>query len=689
MSLRLRAAALCVLFLSFLPVYGAQVSKAKPFKRLGTQRSVDVSRLPKGEPGRQRGAKRVHRRPKLPRRTGGRSVHAVTRDASTPAVPVAPKAPVFNFEGLADDNTAIPPDTMGAVGNSHVLTALNTQFRIQNRSGFTLTTVAHDAFWGVTGAFDPKVLYDRDADRWIVVALDDAWSSESSVLIAVSDTADPTGTWEIHQLYTDQEVLGVWGDFPMIGFNGEHFVITLNMFQTSGAGNFVQSNVFVFDKTALYAGTIDGVYHTSEYDFCLAPAVDYDGGTGVVYLVEAGFGEDEIYLLSTDDESLDFIGTLHGPQKWYWWGGNFAPQAGGNYIDLSDDRMVNAVYQNGLLYASHTVFVPIAAPTQAAVQWWRFAPNLTNATQNRIVPPATASYAYPSIAVNEANDVLIGYSTFSPTQFASAAYSYRRSSDAPGVMSAPYVYKSGEANYYKTYGGDYNRWGDYSATMVDPIDDLTFWTIQEYAESPINSESQWGTWWAKVVAQPFGIPANFSATANGTTAVNVAWDAVGDVSYYDLQRSAGGAAYASIGGPLLDPRYTDVNVAANTTYLYRVRAVAAATQSGFSAIDPATTITFTNDPLNTGTAVKRAHVQELRTAVNAFRTAAGLTPFAFTDDPLALLGIIRATHIAQLQANLNAARVAVGLTPVSYTETVTTGMSAKKAHVTEIRSGVK
>jgi hypothetical protein len=56
MSLRLRAAALCVLFLSFLPIYGAQ--KAKPLQRLGTQRSVDVARLPKGEPGRQRGAKR-------------------------------------------------------------------------------------------------------------------------------------------------------------------------------------------------------------------------------------------------------------------------------------------------------------------------------------------------------------------------------------------------------------------------------------------------------------------------------------------------------------------------------------------------------------------------------------------------------------------------------------------------------
>jgi hypothetical protein len=120
-----------------------------------------------------------------------------------------------------------------------------------------------------------------------------------------------------------------------------------------------------------------------------------------------------------------------------------------------------------------------------------------------------------------------------------------------------------------------------------------------------------------------------------------------------------------------------------------VRAVYDGGQSGYTNVDPATTIAFTNDPLTAGIAVKRAHVQELRTAVNAFRAAAGLTPAVFTDDPLALLGVIRATHIAQLQTNLNAARVAVGLAPVSYAETVNTGLKPKTAHVAEIRNGVK
>jgi hypothetical protein len=46
-----------------------------------------------------------------------------------------------------------------------------------------------------------------------------------------------------------------------------------------------------------------------------------------------------------------------------------------------------------------------------------------------------------------------------------------------------------------------NRWGDFNETSVDPADDLTFWTVQEYAEPqlspdcPTDFTGLWGTWW--------------------------------------------------------------------------------------------------------------------------------------------------------------------------------------------------
>jgi hypothetical protein len=56
----------------------------------------------------------------------------------------------------------------------------------------------------------------------------------------------------------------------------------------------------------------------------------------------------------------------------------------------------------------------------------------------------------------------------------------------------------GEDSYVKDYGQGSVRWGDYSATVVDPSDDLTFWTLQEYAETDVGSgpsDDRWGTWW--------------------------------------------------------------------------------------------------------------------------------------------------------------------------------------------------
>ncbi len=60
------------------------------------------------------------------------------------------------------------------------------------------------------------------------------------------------------------------------------------------------------------------------------------------------------------------------------------------------------------------------------------------------------------------------------------------------------VTKAGEAPYVLFRGGS-NRWGDFSATVVDPTDDLSFWTIQEFAAQSVGSgpdDSRWGTSWA-------------------------------------------------------------------------------------------------------------------------------------------------------------------------------------------------
>ena len=119
---------------------------------------------------------------------------------------------------------------------------------------------------------------------------------------------------------------------------------------------------------------------------------------------------------------------------------------------------------------------------------------------------AGVHHFFPSITANSADDALIGFSRSDATKFVEAVTAGRFGTDAPGTMMLPSVLKAGEGCYVKTFGKMLNRWGDYSATSVDPTDDLTFWTVQEYAATPSPATScadgsgRWGTWWGTTTA---------------------------------------------------------------------------------------------------------------------------------------------------------------------------------------------
>ena len=189
-----------------------------------------------------------------------------------------------------------------------------------------------------------------------------------------------------------------------------------------------------------------------------------------------------------------------------------------------------------------------------------------------------------------------------------------------------------------------------------------------------------------ITVSALAAPAGVVATAQGTSQVNVSWSAVGGADHYEVWRSSFGGEYAIVGSPSA-AAFTDSTVAADTTYLYRVRAVDPSDDpSGFSAIDPATNIVFTDDPLTT---IKLVHITQLRTAVNAFRAAADLEPLD-ADPTVASGAVVRAQHVLDLRLGLNEARSVLGLSALSYSDPTLTGgvTKVKAAHVTELRDDV-
>jgi hypothetical protein len=178
-------------------------------------------------------------------------------------------------------------------------------------------------------------------------------------------------------------------------------------------------------------------------------------------------------------------------------------------------------------------------------------------------------------------------------------------------------------------------------------------------------------------------PTGLNAAATGTTQIMISWNPSSGATQYELVRGSNAPVVTAA------TNYVDNSVAAGTSYVYKVRALdAASNPSPYSARDAATTIFFTDDPLIASlTEIKSVHLTELRTAVNAMRAAASLGASSFTDPSPA---IVKAAHVTELRTALDAARSVLGLPALAYTDSALAADYAVKAtHTQELRSGVK
>ncbi len=441
-------------------------------------------------------------------------------------------APILNYVGLQDSvavgtgTSFIPPNTNAAVGLTKVMVTLSNNICIKTKStGAVLSTVSLESFWtstGASGVFYPKIDYDPYNDRWIFIAMSNIATSNSSLLIAVSQTSDPSGSWTLGRV-----VLGTastYAEFPSLGFNKNWVAVGCNIFNTV-AGTFNSGSIVVFNYPLLRSGTvsssvISGIT-SGNGGFCIHPAYTYSSTQDTLFVVShlsSGGGTYKVSRLTGTPASATLtIGTtrVNSLGGWAQPGGDVLPQspeplpgtgtAKINIVDASIRSKV--VYRRDFIYYSQTVGLPVGGMTRSAVQWVKVKTDGTFSDGGRVDDPtATATnggkwYAFSSVDVNMFGDMIVGYSQFSSAQFAAAGYSIKARTDAAGTIQDPYIYRTGVNYYQKTFGLGRNRWGDYSAGQTDPSDNYSLWTIQEFADTLLGTgdgSGRWNTWMAKV-----------------------------------------------------------------------------------------------------------------------------------------------------------------------------------------------
>jgi len=451
--------------------------------------------------------------------------------------PLVPSpAPAQSFKGLDDiprvgtTSIVIPPDVDGAVGPDKILEGLNNNYRIFDKaSGTVSSTVSILTFWAATGGsavFDPKTLYDPVQQRWIAVALSDARSAASSILIGVSQTSDPSGAWNLYRVLGDSTGVN-WVDFPCLGFNKNWIAVNVNLFtiaSSTGAG----SRCLMIDYAQARSGTLAGSFANGT-GFCSSPVATFSPTEPTLYVpthLSSASGTYRLdFITGTSSAPVYNVGlTRSRGTNWTQPAGSILPQApplaGGSVcapacpIETIDAQIRSTpVFRGGSIWYTQTIGLPAGGLTHTAVQWTRLDAATGNVLDGGRVDDATATatngglwYAYPHVAVNGMGDAIVCFTQFSSVEYPSSGYAMRLAADAAGTLRDPVIYKAGEDYYHKEFGSGRNRWGDYAKAQVDPSDDVSLWVVTEYAKARTGTDdgdtgsnsSKWGTWWARV-----------------------------------------------------------------------------------------------------------------------------------------------------------------------------------------------
>ena len=433
--------------------------------------------------------------------------------------PSAPAPPPLNvYEGL-DRFTwgaGSPPDTNGDVGPNNYIQTVNTSIGIYRKSdGFQQAAFTFDTFMSQgnfgnlcdTNNFgDPVVLYDTFEDRWIISDFAFVLDGGGNVLapayqcIAASKSGDPiSGGWNFYSIQVSDNL----NDYPKFGIWPDGLYMSANMFSFGAGSVFKNARVWAFNKAQMYAGspTVKVVrFDVGGGDFTLIPSnARLQTGTPPVgrpnLFISSWLFTNAltVYKFHVDWNSIS-LSTFTGPDvpiaATAWPNAAVANAAQPGTATLLDVLQIRAMVQNQYtnlagaesLWLPHTVrranTTGLAAP-----RWYQV--NVTGGTVALSLPQATTwdpdganviNRFMPSLALDRAGNMAMGYSTSNGTVFPSIMYAGRLAADPVNTFSkTEQTFFNGTASQTGT-----TRWGDYSAMTLDP-DGCTFWYTSEYA----------------------------------------------------------------------------------------------------------------------------------------------------------------------------------------------------------------
>lgn len=454
----------------------------------------------------------------------------------------------FTAATLADTN-AYPPDAMGAVGPEQFVIALNGRIRVFDknsgeREGIDLDsdhffdTVRNSAL-----TTDPRVRFDPLSGRWFILMINTT-PNNNRIMLAVSDGAIITSAsaWTFFQfqqnLPAPEGDAGCFADYPSMGIDRNSIYIGVNKFCNR---TFSNTAAFVIRKSSVlgagpiivsaFRDLIDGNPLNGANGIFTPVGVDnYDPNAEEGYFIgtEAnGFGklvlrrvryQGSVPVLSPN-LYLDVLPTSNSIAVRHK--GNLFPSEG--RLDSLDDRLFAAHLRRGSIWTAQNIAIDNSGVageqrTRNGTRWYEIdvtgpgAPQLLQAG-TLFDPDAVAdsydglNYWMPTIMPSGQGHALMGFSVAGANEFVNAGVAMRLATDPLGMLRAPVRITNSTSAYNPPNDtgarSGRRRWGDYSFTSLDPCDEMTFWTIQQFCDST----NSYGLRVARIPAPPPAVPA--------------------------------------------------------------------------------------------------------------------------------------------------------------------------------------
>jgi hypothetical protein len=471
-----------------------------------------------------------------------------------------------------------PPDQGLCVGNGFVVEPINDAFVVYSKGGKALTGVnALNQFYlrspainrvtGARGDFlsDPKCYYDPVGQRFIQTILEvDAPGNFSGaapfnrthVLIAVSRTSDPTGTWNLFSLDTSDD--GLKGtpahtgcpclpDQPLLGANKDGVFIAVNEFQDNPSFFFNGAQIFALGRAALETSTSSvGFVHldvgpvpTGDANLpfwgSIQPATSLDPRSGTELLMAGG--PEDVFQNNAPRDNRIAVWSLTGTRslgsgsprlqlrhvvltsETYGLpinqgatqkpgptplGSSLTPPPGLETINANDSRMNQVVDVAGILYGGvNTTVTSESGPSRVGIAY--FVVGASGSRDDRFARILHQGYVavdgenvlFPSIAVNEDGVGAMAFTLSGPDFFPSAAYvrfAFGRTVGAIHVTGGGAGPEDGFSGYSALAGFPTNNVARWGDYSAAVAADGAIWMGNEFIPgTPRTVNANWGT----------------------------------------------------------------------------------------------------------------------------------------------------------------------------------------------------